>query len=518
MLVKTFGSAIEGIHANLITVEVDVASGNIGYFLVGLADNAVKESRYRIVTALENNALSLPRKRIVINMAPADIPKIGASYDLTIAIGILAGDGKVSTSCLDRYVIIGELSLDGTLKPVKGALPIAIEARKRGFKGMLIPRENAEEAGIVNQLAVIPISHLQEAIDFLNGDLEIEPVVKDTREIFFDAQQHFELDFSDVKGQGHVKRALEICAAGGHNAVMIGPPGSGKTMLAKRMQTILPPLTLHEALETTKIHSVAGLLPEKASLVAHRPYRAPHHTISDAALVGGGVNPQPGEISVAHNGILFLDELPEFKRSVIEGLRQPLEDKKITVSRSRMSVDYPANFILIASMNPCQCGNYNHPEKECTCPPGSVQKYLHKISGPLMDRIDLHIEVTPVPFEELSSYLPEERSEEIRERVIKARDIQLGRFSELAGVYANATMPPQLVRKFCRIDKQGEMLLKIAMKKLDLSARAFDRILKVARTIADLAGKSDILPEHVAEAIQYRSLDRGSWGMPFSKS
>ncbi len=515
MLVKTYGSAVGGIEAFIITIEVDVAKGNMGYFLVGLADGAVKESRYRIMTALENNSFSLPRKRIVINMAPANIPKIGTAYDLPIALGILAGDGKMSSEKLGDYVIMGEISLDGTLQPIRGVLPIAIEARKQGFKGILLPKVNAEEAAIVNQLEVIPISHLKEAVDFLNDNLEIPPVEKETRDIFFYAQQQFDIDLSDVKGQESVKRPLEICAAGGHNAIMIGPPGSGKTMLAKRIQTILPPMSLHEALETTKIHSVAGLLSDKASLVAHRPYRSPHHTISDAALVGGGSIPQPGEISLAHHGILFLDELPEFKRTVLESLRQPLEEREMVISRSRTSITYPASFILIASMNPCPCGNYNHPDKECVCPAGMVQKYLNKISGPLMDRIDLHIEVTPVPFEALTSISSGEKSEHVRERVIYARERQLHRFKDVKGVFTNAAMPPNMVRKYCNIDRQGEMLLKIAMKKLDLSARAFDRILKVAKTISDLAGKDSILPEHVAEAIQYRSLDRGSWGNTF---
>ncbi|WNJ15997.1 YifB family Mg chelatase-like AAA ATPase [Pontibacter sp. G13] len=512
MLVKAFGSAVSGIHATIITVEVNVAlGGNPSFYIVGLPDNAVREGRDRIRTAFNNNGYKLPRKVVTVNMAPADILKVGASYDLTVAMGLLAADHEIRPDLLSEYLIMGELSLDGSLRPIKGALPIAIEARKRGFKGLILPKQNASEAAIVNELEVIPVAHLREAAEFLDGQFEIKPLVRDTRDIFFHAQTDFPFDFSDVKGQENVKRAMEVAAAGGHNAIMVGPPGSGKTMLAKRMSTILPPLTLHEALETTKIHSVTGLLGEESSLVAHRPFRSPHHTTSDVALVGGGGNPQPGEISLAHNGVLFLDELPEFKRSVLEVLRQPLEERRITVSRARLTVEYPASFMLIASMNPCPCGYFNHPDKECVCAPQVVQRYLSKISGPLMDRIDLHIEVTPVPFEELAAKEDGEKSIDIQQRVIKAREIQLERFKDHPGIYSNAMMPPQMVRKVCVIDKFGESLLKIAMKKLDLSARAFDRILKVARTIADLAGSEEIKPDHVAEAIQYRSLDRESW-------
>lgn len=510
MLIKVFGAAVQGIDATLITIEVNSSRGCM-FYLVGLPDSAIKESHQRIKSALQVNGYKIPTSNIVINMAPADIRKEGAAYDLPLAIGMLAATEAIASDKLSRYLIMGELSLDGSIQPIKGVLPIAIKAREDNFDGLIIPQQNAREAAVVNNLNVYGVSNIKEVIEFFNGKRELQPTAVNTREEFYAQQNKFEFDFSDVKGQENVKRALEVAAAGGHNLIMVGAPGSGKSMMAKRLPSILPPLSLGESLETTKIHSVAGKLGRDSSLISQRPFRDPHHTISQVAMVGGGSFPQPGEISLAHNGVLFLDELPEFTRSVLEVLRQPLEDRRITISRVKSTIDYPASFMFVASMNPCPCGYYNHPTKACVCTPGQVQKYLNKISGPLLDRIDIQIEIVPVPFDKISDQRQGEPSTAIRERVIKARQIQEQRYAAHPGIYCNAQMTSKLLALYAQPDENGLRLLKNAMDRLNLSARAYDRILKVARTIADLEDSEHVQSHHLAEAIGYRNLDRENW-------
>jgi magnesium chelatase family protein len=510
MLVKTFSAAVFGIEAVPVTIEVDVTRG-VRYMLVGLPDAAVKESQQRIESAFRAVGLHWPGRQVVINMAPADIRKEGSSYDLPLAVGILAASEMVNCNRLEGMLLTGELSLDGAVKPVRGVLPMALQARASGFRGMMVPAENAPEAAVVDGIDVYGVTSLGEVLSWIGLEINPPPVKVDMNTLFNLEGNRYETDFADVRGQENVKRALEVAVAGAHNAVMIGPPGSGKTMLARRLPSILPPLTLEEALETTRIHSVAGKIDNHVSLMTRRPFRSPHHTSSDIAMVGGGTIPQPGEISLAHNGVLFLDELPEFKRSVLEVLRQPLEDRVITISRARMSCDFPASFMLIASMNPCPCGFHNHPEKECTCAPGLVQRYLSRLSGPLLDRIDIHIEVVPVNYGKLAAGTTAEPSAAVRERVVKARVIQSKRFTGNDGIYCNAQMTSSMIRRHCHLDDTGGRLLSAAMEMRGLSARAYDRILKVARTIADLDGSEIIRPDHLSEAINYRNLDRDGW-------